>query len=880
MTSAKFLSMRGVSATDAFRRAVPEATFLRTLEDSGAGWFWSVNDEGKITYLSERTAELFGNSAAGLAGSSFSALFRPVDQAARDRLPFVLSRQKNFDRLVLQSSDEEGRWWEVSGRVRNDGNSNFEGFAGFCIDVTERRASSETASQLALVDTLTELPNRLSLSRCLNAHSGSGRRCAVLMLDLDRFKAVNDSLGHSAGDALLKQVASRLLKTIGDKNKVFRLGGDEFMAILPGYDDRDQLGEVANDIIRALAHPYSVEETRCVIGASVGIAISPHDGTCSEDLMRKADLALYAAKSAGRGCVRYFSDDLLQAAEDRRLLEEDLRDALVGDELTLLYQPQVSTSHEQVAGVEALIRWNHPRRGPISPAVFIPLAEEADLIGRLGEWIIRKACEDAVKWPGAIRVAVNVSAIQFANDALPAIVTSALAQSGLLPDRLEIELTESVFLTESADTDRMFARLKGIGVRLALDDFGTGYSSLGYLRTAPFDKIKIDQTFVRDATLHGSRNGAIIAAIVALASALDMETTAEGVETVDQLELMRELGVSHIQGFLYSKAIASEMLVDQLGDGTWAIKATGPARQRNHRRSMYRKGGAILGGYYYAVIVRNMSETGALIEGLLEVPPGTQIIVDLGDGRMELAIVRRATTRGYGVEFGQPLIEDGAGNLTTAQVITPYQLAKQGLTGAAQSGQSKLLNASVLTTIQDLASALGLAAASDAPSESGREVGAGQPLGAHLKVKALFAASNPLQSMSPLNLGGDTRQHLSVDDWERLKSAVEDSHNPQLKYIIALIVMTGARLQELLTAVWSDIDRLARTWTIPRSDLAEARTVRLAEAAIELLAVLPRDLDCDNVTTTRPDSHSSTSERKGLFNQYSAAGMRRAKKQD
>ena len=827
---------------------MPEAILSQTLEESGAGWFWSVNNQGEITYVSEHTAERFGSNAAALTGSPFSELFRPAGHAARDRLPFVLNRQINFDRLVLQSIDAEGRWWEVSGRTCKDGYSRFDGYAGFCIDVTERRASSETTSQLALFDTLTGLPNRLNLARYLNEHSGPGKRCAVLLLDLDRFKAVNDSLGHPAGDALLKQVANRLSKIIGDEDKVFRLGGDEFMAILPGCDDRDKLGDVAHDIIRALSHPYSIEETRCVIGASVGIAISPHDGIYSEDLTRKADLALYSAKSAGRGCVRYFSDDLLQVAEDRRLLEEDLRDALVGDQLTLLYQPQVSTSHEQVAGVEALIRWNHPRRGPISPAVFIPIAEEADLIGRLGEWIIRKACEDAAGWPGAIRVAVNVSAIQFANDALSTIVASALAQSGLLPNRLEIELTESVFLTESADTDRMFARLKGIGVRLALDDFGTGYSSLGYLRTAPFDKIKIDQTFVRDATLHGSRNGAIIAAIVALASALNMETTAEGVETLDQLELMRELGVSHIQGFLYSKAIASEVLAKQLGDGTWAIKPTGHARQRNNRRSLYRKAGAILGGYYYAVIVRNMSETGALIEGLLEVPPGTQIIVDLGDGRLELAVVRRATARGYGVEFSQPLIDDGVGNLTTAQVITPYQLAKHGLAGAAQSGQSKLLPSTALTTVQDFASALGLAAASDAlSSASGGHARAGQLLGAHLKVKALFAASNPLQSMSLLNPGGDPRRHLSADDWERLKSAVEDSHNSQLKYIIALIVFTGARLQELLTAVWSDINRPERTWIIAHSELAEERTVRLAEAAIEIFAVLPRDPDCDHV---------------------------------
>jgi EAL domain-containing protein (putative c-di-GMP-specific phosphodiesterase class I) len=307
-----------------------------------------------------------------------------------------------------------------------------------------------------------------------------------------------------------------------------------------------------------------------------------------------------------------------------------------------------------VTGVEALVRWNHRERGAISPAVFIPIAEEANLIWPLGEWVLRKACEDAARWPGEMRVAVNVSPIQFANpDPLPKIVANALAATGLAPDRLELEITESVFLADSAETGRMFKALKGLGVRLALDDFGTGYSSLGYLQSAPFDKIKIDQSFVRDATIPGSRNGAIIAAIVALAEALEMETTAEGIESLDQLDLVRKLNVSHVQGYVYSKAVPQAELLEHAEAGSWTIKPAGPARQRNDRFSLFRKVGAIHDNHRYGVVIRNLSATGAFIEGLLDVPVGTRFVIDFGEGQLVTATVRRSMRHQQGVEFEQ-----------------------------------------------------------------------------------------------------------------------------------------------------------------------------------------------------------------------------------
>jgi predicted signal transduction protein with EAL and GGDEF domain len=319
-----------------------------------------------------------------------------------------------------------------------------------------------------------------------------------------------------------------------------------------------------------------IEGSRCLIGASIGLAIAPFDGTLAEELVRSADLALYAAKGSGRGRYRFFAGDLLRAAEERKTLEEDLHDALARGELALHYQPIVMAQDNRVIGVEALLRWTHPRCGAISPARFIPIAEESNLIRAIGEWVLFRACADAAAWPMPLRVAVNVSPVQFADEHFPVLVATALARSGLDPARLELEITEGVFMQENGATDARFKALKGLGVRLSLDDFGTGYSSLGYLRTAPFDKIKIDQSFVRGATQTGSRNRAIIAAIVALAQALDMETTAEGVESFDQFDLMKALNVSHVQGYIYSVPLDNAAFMQALGGEPWVIQPSGP----------------------------------------------------------------------------------------------------------------------------------------------------------------------------------------------------------------------------------------------------------------------------------------------------------------
>jgi diguanylate cyclase (GGDEF)-like protein len=677
----------GVTNASAGPSSKQASLLLQNFEESGRGWFWSTDAEGRINYLSQPVCERLGKPWSDLVGSPLVDLFCKVEEGAGHQrtLPFILTNQSKFDDLSLRAalSGDEEVWWAVSGRPYFDDSNKFGGYRGSGTDITAQRRSATDNTKLATYDSLTGLLNRFRMSKLLEttlaAFHQQKRACAIMLIDLDRFKQVNDTLGHPAGDALLKQVAERLIKVIGDREKISRLGGDEFQIILQDCDDRGELGEIADRIIKNLSHPYSVDGARCIIGASIGIAVSPFDGRSSEELIRNADLALYAAKGGGRGRFRFYSSDLLQSAEDRRILEEDLRDALVKNQIWLAYQPVMNAKSNVVEGFEALIRWTHPERGSISPALFIPIAEDANLIGALGEWALHRACTDAATWPGKMKVAVNVSPIQFANDLLPNIVENALASSELPPNRLELEITEGVFLQESADTDSMFQALKKVGVRLALDDFGTGYSSLGYLKTAPFDKIKIDQSFVRGATEPGSRNGAIIAAIVALADALDMETTAEGIESLDQLDLVRKLNVSHIQGYVYSMAVSNDALLEKFADGEWVIQPAGPAVQRSDRFSMYRKISVIHEDHCYSVVLRNLSVSGALIEGILDVPIGTKFVLDFSDGQLAVATVKRSMGHQQGVEFEERLVNDGNGGLCTGRRISPYMMAAAGM---------------------------------------------------------------------------------------------------------------------------------------------------------------------------------------------------------
>jgi predicted signal transduction protein with EAL and GGDEF domain len=432
-----------------------------------------------------------------------------------------------------------------------------------------------------------------------------------------------------------------------------RLGGDEFAVLLEDLVSEREAVRVAERIIAALSEPIELADREVTIGTSIGIAIAPYDGIEPDELIKSADLALYAAKGGGRGQYRFYSNDLKDSAHERREIEEDLRDALARGELRMHYQPVVRASDNIVTGFEALMRWNHPERGPISPGVFIPIAEETNLIAALGEWALRQACADAAQWPGNLRVAVNVSAQQFVSDGLPTIVTNALAASGLKPNQLELEITESVFMGDAHAVDEMFKRLKKIGVKLSLDDFGPGYSSLGYLRKAPFDKIKIDQSFVRGAAIEGSRNAAIIKAIVTLANTLGMETTAEGVELQDEIELIRDLGCSHIQGFVYGRpmlAVEAQKLLESEGGQASAL---GHKVSRAPRNKMLRSAILEIGGVQHSVRIRNISRTGAMIDGFESGEVGDEVLIELMDDQMFRAHLRWMQKGKAGLEFAE-----------------------------------------------------------------------------------------------------------------------------------------------------------------------------------------------------------------------------------
>lgn len=663
---------------------------LDSFEDAGLGWFWATDAQGRLIYLSRRAIESLGLGEGDIYGKKLTEIFVPCRDTRDDKaekqdrpLTFYLAARNSISRLhVKLAGIEKEIWWEIVGKPQFNERKEFTGYRGSAKDVTVSRETQIDAERLSQYDSLTGLSNRhrmkKELNAKLNAYRASKRVCALMMLDLDRFKNVNDTLGHPAGDELLKQVAGRLNSLLEDKGEIGRLGGDEFQIILSDIDDRGELGEIAARVIQMLAQPYSINGYRAIIGVSLGIAVAPYDGIETDDLVKAADLALYAAKGGGRGRYRFYSSELNEGAKFRRLLEEDLRDAMHREELTMHYQPIVRSDTYKVAAFEALIRWEHPERGFVSPEEFIAVAEDLGIINKIGEWALHQACMQAAEWPVGLRVAINVSATQFVQEDFVDQVKSALQTSRLSPDRLELEITESVFIGDAELTQKTFLELKELGIRLALDDFGTGYSSLSYLQHAPFDKIKIDQSFVRGATEAGNNNAAILSAIVGLADALDMETVCEGVETKDELKLVTKRGATHIQGYLFSRPIPHKDAIDRLTKGDLKYEPRGPERSRAERKTVFRTIGAIHDDHRYQVVLRNISKTGARIEGLLDVPVGTEFVLDLGEGQLAVAIVRRSSKHTQGVEFENPLISDGADGFCTRHRVSPYAIEAAG----------------------------------------------------------------------------------------------------------------------------------------------------------------------------------------------------------
>jgi diguanylate cyclase (GGDEF)-like protein len=460
----------------------------------------------------------------------------------------ALTSQRSSAVLTLELPD--GRIVTVTHEPMQGG-----GFVDTFTDVTQARQAEERIAHLALHDPLTDLPNRILFRRSLEDalhRVARGEACAVLCLDLDQFKAVNDTLGHPVGDALLKAVTDRLHHLVRQTDTVARLGGDEFAIVQSSVDHPADATSLATRLLRELAAPFEVAGHHVMITTSIGIAVAPDDGSDPDVLLKSADIALYRAKSDGRNRYRFFEPAMDALMQARRELELALRKAITSDEFELFFQPLVNLAEQRITGFEALLRWNRPERGMVSPADFIPLAEEIGLIIQIGEWVLHTACRHAMSWPEPLKVAVNLSTVQFKARNLVQTVIDALKNSGLDPRRLELEITESVMIHDFDAASSVLHQLKKLGVSISMDDFGTGYSSLSYLRSFPFDKIKIDQSFVREL---GKKSDctAIIRAVTGMCDSLGITATAEGVETAQQLSLLNAEKCTEIQGYLVSK---------------------------------------------------------------------------------------------------------------------------------------------------------------------------------------------------------------------------------------------------------------------------------------------------------------------------------------
>lgn len=538
---------------------------LKDFEKHSSDWLWETDEWTRLSRPSDRFAEASGLSKDDLWQTTLAGLFQKEGGEVHPAVGIMLGsidRRVSFNDLQIPITVRgETHWWSMTGTPDFDEAHNFIGYHGVGSDITMQKRADERISFLAHNDALTGLLNRAYFTEILNQNVSRleryGAQFALLFLDLDHFKAVNDTFGHPIGDKLLVEVSNRLKALTPTGAFASRLGGDEFAILIPKSVAPDEMESLAQKILRSIVEPIELEGEKMVVGVSIGMAIAPRHGTRPDQILRNVDLALYRAKESGRNGYKMFESGMDSQARERRALEFDLKYALENDELELFYQPLVGAEFNNPVGFEALLRWNHPIRGRISPAEFVPIAESTGLIKAIGEWVIREACRTAATWPDHLTIAVNLSAPQFDKDRIVDVVTSALAETGLLPARLELEITESLLIERPDDVLATLMRLKELGVSIAMDDFGTGYSSLSYLLKFPFDKIKIDKSFI-SAIDHDKAACDVLRTIGSLGKTLGIRITAEGVETEEQVTFLRAIACDQLQGYFFAKPLHSE----------------------------------------------------------------------------------------------------------------------------------------------------------------------------------------------------------------------------------------------------------------------------------------------------------------------------------
>lgn len=553
---------------------------LNDFEENAADWLWGVDRDFNLEHASVRFYDQLQVPDSMVLGRPITTImpFSPVGVDGLDcRENFInslLARQSFRDQDICVELGGELAIWSLTAKAIHDDAGNFMGYRGVGRDVTASRESRLRIEHMARHDPLTEVGNRVLLSedfeRAVSRYERFGDPFSVLLLDLDRFKQINDNFGHTGGDELLRTVASILSQLRGETDTLARIGGDEF-AILHATEDPQSAAILAARIIEKLQQPLTLRCGSAHVGVSIGIACAPIDGIDPDQLMRNADLALYRAKTDGRNRYRYFDSSLDAAARRRSMIEQELALAIAEERLSINYQPLVDAQTRRVVCAEALLRWNHPTLGSVSPGEFIPIAEESGQIGAIGSWVLRQACKDAVRWPEHIRIAVNLSSRQFLSPGLLPLVETALKQNELPAHRLELEVTESLLMETTLGVEETLVSLSRLGLRIALDDFGTGFSSLSYLRRYRFDKLKIDQSFISDLETN-SDSRAIVESVIKLARDLRMSVAAEGVETKGQFDLLRQMTCGEIQGFLVGRPMPVDQFEDYLRQNSDSVQ--------------------------------------------------------------------------------------------------------------------------------------------------------------------------------------------------------------------------------------------------------------------------------------------------------------------